>query len=189
MDSKETKQAVTALEVSDAASKETPAGGENPSGAGNQSEKKSGHGTLKLILSFVPSVILILAGLRMKWLMRGTALLFMDSTAGKRLSGWWILIALGVVIAVMIPIIRAAKKKPGQSGGSEKNPDSAPSGSETDENPESDKNDDKSAENPTGDNAVKSDSSAPEGSESDENSGNHGDKKSGDEDGKSSDAG
>ena len=189
MDSKETKQAVTALEVSDAASKETPAGGENQSGAGNQSEKKSGHGTLKLILSFVPSVILILAGFRMKWLMRGTALLFMDSAAGKRLSGWWILIALGVVIAVMIPIIRAAKKKPGQSGGSEKNPDSAPSGSETDENPESDKNDDKSAENPTGDNAVKSDSSAPEGSASDKNSGNHGDKKSGDEDGKSSDAG
>ena len=189
MDSKETKQAVTALEVSDAASKETPAGGENQSGAGNQSEKKSGHGTLKLILSFIPSVILILAGFRMKWLMRGTALLFMDSAAGKWLSGWWVLIALGVVIAVMIPIIRAAKKKPGQSGGSEKNPDSAPSGSETDENPESDKNDDKSAENPIGDNAVKSDSSAPEGSESDENSENHGDKKSGNEDGKSSDAG
>ena len=109
MDSKETKQAVTALEVSDAASKETPVGGENPSGSGNKPEKKSGHGTLKLFLSFIPSVILILAGLRMKWLMRGTALLFMDSAAGKCLSGWWVLIALGVVIAVMIPIIRAAK--------------------------------------------------------------------------------
>lgn len=189
MDSKETKQVVTALEVSDAASKETPAGGENPSGAGNKPEKKSGHGTLKLILSFIPSVILILAGIRMKWLTRGTALLFMDSTAGKRLSGWWILIAIGVVIAVMIPIIRAAKKKPGQSGGSEKNPDSAPSGSETDENPESGRKDGKPAETPAGEDAVKSDSSAPEGSESDENSGNHGDKKSGDEDGKASDAG
>lgn len=184
MDSKETKQAVTALEVSDAASKETPAGGENPSGAGNKPEKKSGHGTLKLILSFIPSVILILAGIRMKWLTRGTALLFMDSTAGKRLSGWWILIALGVVIAVMIPILRAVKKKPGQSGGSEKNPDSAPSGSETDENPESDKKDDKSVENPAGNDAAKSDSSAQEEPASHENSENQDDKS----DGESSDA-
>lgn len=123
MDNKGTKQAVTALEVSDTASKEAPAGSENPSGAGNKPEKKSGHGTLKLILSFIPSVILILAGLRMKWLARGTALLFLDSAAGKRLSGWWILVALGVVIAVMIPILRAVSKSRSGTAKTEPEPD------------------------------------------------------------------
>ena len=125
MDSKETKQAVTAPQVSDAASKEAPDEGGNPSAAGNKPEKKSGHGTLKLILSFIPSAVLIFAGLRMKWLARGTALLFMDSAAGKRLSGWWILIALGVVTAVMIPVLRAVSKNRSGTAKTEPEPDTA----------------------------------------------------------------
>lgn len=95
---------------------------ENPEKSEKAPTKK---GLLKKLLCFLPSLILILIGLRMKWMTRGTALLFTDSASGKALRLWWLLIILGIILAIVPPVVWLVKKSRKPAANDEKAASSA----------------------------------------------------------------
>lgn len=94
---KATAQDTTAEEAAEKA-----AMSETPTPEKGSAEPSSAKKIFLRMISMLPSVLLVILGLKLKWEMRGMKLLFMDSEAGKNLRRWWIPILIGGLLALLL---------------------------------------------------------------------------------------